>query len=146
MKILIIVLLLISARGYSIDDYIDFSFDIEFGLIPKGHIKQYEYSVDLYKNMSFYGNTYFELQFLDNILFSGIGTKLYIWKVNGGYGFHADYINMMFTLGLRYKLVEIGFRHYCEHPIISWIDGNYIDSNWERMYEELYIKIHYQSE
>ena len=140
--ILVLVLLFCLSSIYAIDDWFDLSVNLELGIIPKGHLAQYNIQEDIYADMSFYGDTYFEGQFFDNMLFVGIDTKVYIWKTETGYGFHADYIHFMFTGGLRFfkNKIEIGFRHYCEHPIIAWMEDNYLSSNWERWYQEAYIK------
>jgi hypothetical protein len=143
-KIVIILLILVSGYAFCIDP-IDFKIVSEFGIIPKGHLKQYEYDRDVWPGMSFYGDLYFETSFINNIIFAGIDTKVYIWKINDSHSFHPDYIHFMFTGGLRYRFAEIGFRHYCEHPIMVWFEDNNINQNWERWYEEIYIKLEFET-
>lgn len=146
MKKLLFVILLILVSGYAFCiDVIDFRMVAEFGLIPGGQLAQYNTNQDVYPKMSFYGDFYFETQLVNNIIFLGIDTKVYIWKTKEGYTFRPDYIHFMFTAGLRYKFAEIGFRHYCEHPIIAWINNNYGSSNWERWYQEIYVKLEFQT-
>ena len=116
---------------------------LEMGIIPAGHLRMYDFNKDVYPGVSFYGDYNFEVQMFDNHFFYGIGNKIFIWKVEEGKSFKPDAINFIFFAGLRFgDNVEIGFRHYCQHPIAAWANGN-IDSTWERWYEEVYIKLNF---
>jgi len=43
--------------------------------------------------------------------------------------------------GLRFGKLELGFRHYCIHPVMPWV-GRITDYKqvWEGWYEELYVR------
>lgn len=142
--VLIIILILISGLIYGID-IIDFNIYIEFGMMPNGHFKMYEDNYNLNTKYSLYSDIYLELEFVDHI-FAGVKTQLYIWKAIEGYSFHPDYIEFLFTAGFRFNNVEFGYRHYCAHPVIAWIEDNYGHSIWEYSYEQIYIKYEYESD
>jgi len=118
-----------------------FLLSLEMGIIPAGHLRMYNFNRNVYPAISFYGDFNFEVQMFDNHLFYGLGNKIYIWKIKGNKTFKPDAVNFIFFAGLRFNNnIELGFRHYCEHPIKSWAHGNE-PAIFERWYEEIYIKI-----
>lgn len=34
-----------------------------------------------------------------------------------------------------------GFRHYCTHPVYTWVHDREVPPAWERWYEELYVSV-----
>ena len=119
-----------------------FLFFLEMGIIPAGHLEMYEYTRDVYQELSFYGDFKFEVQMFDNHLFYGVGNKIHMWKVIGNKSFKPDAINFLFFAGFRInENIEFGFRHYCDHPIKAWDDGS--NTFLERWYEEIYIKLNF---
>ena len=142
MKALIIILLLFSIGNISAIDIIDFQLSLEIGLMPKGHLKMYEFSRSIYRGMSFYGDFNFETQWFDNMLFIGVGAKIYLWKIKNTYQFSPDAVDFVFFAGVNISDgVILGYRHYCKHPIIPWINSSYLGSIWEQSLDEIYIKI-----
>ncbi len=142
MKAIIIILLILSIGNLYAIDIIDFQLSLEIGLMPKGHLKMYEFNTNIYRGMSFYGDFNFETQWLDNILFVGIGAKIYLWKIKGTYQFRPDEIDFLFFAGVNISdSVELGYRHFCKHPIIPWINSSYLGSIWEQALDEIYLKI-----
>ena len=132
MKAVIILLLLVSANIFAID-IIDFDASIEIGLIPQGHIKIYELERDVYKELSFYGDFIFTTRMFDRHLFYGVGSKIYMWKVVKDIAFKPDQINFLFFAGVTINdYTEIGFRHYCNHPLKAWEQGSEI-TNIEKL-------------
>lgn len=141
MKKLIFLLILLSSSLYPID-IIDLNMTVEMGIIPGGTFKTYDFTRRIYDKLSFYGDFKFETQMFDNHLFFGIGSKIYMWKVRESKSFKPDSINFLFFAGIRInESVEIGWRHYCDHPIKSWDNGS--NTNLERWYEEAYIKLNF---
>ncbi len=141
MKKLIILLLLLSINLYAID-IVDFQLSLEIGLMPKGHLKMYEFNTNIYTGMSFYGDFNFETQWFDNILFVGTGAKIYLWKIKGTYQFSPDVVDFVFFAGVNISDgVVLGYRHYCKHPIIPWINSSYLGSIWEQSLDEIYLNI-----
>lgn len=114
---------------------------LNFGIIPNGHLKLYESRDNINPSMSFYGDFNLEARMFNNHLFYGIDTKIYIWKKDEGYHFRPDRIDFLFFAGIRFnEHFEIYWKSSCYHPIISWIESNYISSNYEMWYNEIGIQ------
>ncbi len=54
------------------------------------------------------------------------------------YPFEADYL---FKAGLRYKNIEVGFRHFCLHPVRPYEMYYQPQDSTDGAYEEFYIRI-----
>jgi hypothetical protein len=76
-----------------------------------------------------------------DILFVGGNAKTYMTKYAEMKSFSPNTMEYAFTAGLRFGIVEVGFRHYCMHPVIPWIYHIEVAPQWEGSYEELYLKI-----
>jgi len=118
-----------------------FVFALEIGLLPEGHLSMTdvsEYTYDL--NYSLYVQFECELQFFDMLF---IGGKIYspFWKKYGEPGFAPDSIEYLFNGGIRFYFIEIGFRHYCKHPVLPWYNSTFsFRPVWEASIDELYIR------
>ena len=63
-----------------------------------------------------------EAQLFDNHLF--FGGSVETWEASDGNGFFApSEAFYVFSAGLRYSEFEIGYRHECDHAIISYWNG-----------------------
>lgn len=142
MKTLLFVIFLILVSGYAFCiDVIDLEMTVELGIIPGGSIKAYDFSRSVNDKLSFYGDFNLEAKMFNDHFFFGIGTKIYLFKVLEGKSFKPNNIDFMFYGGLRInENVEIIFKHFCSHPIASWVDGN-IGQNINQWYEEIGIKL-----
>ena len=88
----------------------------------------------------FYVNLNAEVVVKD-ILFVGGGVKTYLQttnKINDNFPFEVDYI---FNMGLRLDNIELGFRHFCLHPVRPYESYFSSQSFTDAWYEELYIRI-----
>lgn len=143
-KIIIITLMVITFNCYSID-YFDLDMGFEIGVMPRGHLKLYEYNTKVYANMSFYGIYNVSARMFDRHLFFGAETKIYIWKKIGGFSFKPDEVDFIFFAGITLfdDSLELGFRHYCQHPILAWLSNKNYYPKWERWFEEIYIKFNF---
>ena len=113
---------------------------LELGVIPNGHLKVYDFNRSVEDGVSFYGDLNFEAQMFNNLMFLGMDAKVYMWKTTEGYTFKPDNIEFLVTVGFRFRnIIEIGFRHYCQHPVKAWNNGNE-PTVIEHWYEEIYIK------
>lgn len=141
MKYIILILLLLSFNGFAID-IINSSLTFEMGIIPAGHLRMYDFTRRVYKELSFYGDFTFKVNMFNDHLYYGVGTKIYMWKIRESKTFKPDSVNFLFFAGFRFnENVEIGFRHYCDHPIKAWDNGS--NTFLERWYEEIYIKLNF---
>jgi len=115
-------------------------FYIEAGYIPQSQIFTYvSPRVEaLDENHLFYTDLGATL-FFWNVLYVGGSVKTYVWPLAPGiWSPHkADYL---FKVGLRWGIGEVGFRHWCKHPVVPYLyqrDGfNTIDE----VHEEIFIK------
>lgn len=139
-KLIIVIMILLSGYAFCID-IIDLEMTVELGLIPGGSIKAYDFHTNVNDSLSFYGDFNLETKMFNNHFFFGIGTKIYLFKVLEGKSFKSNNINFIFYGGFRINQnVEIIFKHFCSHPIASWVNGN-INQTINQWYEEIGIKL-----
>lgn len=143
-KIIIIIIMVIAFNCYSID-YFDLDMSFEIGVMPRGHLRLYEYSTKVYPNMSFYGIYNVSAHMFNRHLFFGAETKIYIWKVMDKPSFKPDEADFIFFAGITLfdNTLELGFKHYCQHPILAWLPDRNYDPQWERWFEEVYIRFNF---
>lgn len=65
----------------------------------------------------------------------------YKWgEVPFSFAVHAAHYD--FHIGIRWKFLEAGFRHYCTHPIVTYaVFRDLVDYETEGAYEELYFRV-----
>lgn len=120
-------------------DILMFMLSLEIGVIPNGHIKMYESYRDVHTEVSYYGDFNFEAR-LAKTFFVGVKAKIFLWKVKDGITFNPDAINFTFYTGLKLKNIELGFRHFCDHPIKAW-EKFHRSTIFERSYQKIYLKV-----
>lgn len=116
-------------------------FALELGIIPQGYINTY-YNETL-AEMELNGTGYVDLEteiLLFNMLFVGGAVKTYIYSYQGSTSFSPVTAEYAFNVGFRFNPVEIGFRHYCTHPVVPWLYHRKISPQWEGAYEEIYLR------
>lgn len=79
-----------------------------------------------------------EVLILDH-LFIGGSTKIFMQSAKDDYQFYPIENDFLFKAGLRFKNIEAGFRHQCNHPILS--SGVQSQGKSYGGYEEFYIRI-----
>ena len=79
-----------------------------------------------------------EILILDH-LFIGGSTKTFIQSQNESYQFYPIENDYLFKAGLRFKNIEAGFRHQCNHPGDSV--GVQAQGKSYGGFEEIYIRI-----
>jgi len=114
---------------------------LNFGIIPNGHLKLYESRNNIRNEMSMFGDFNIEARMFNNHFFYGIDSKIFIWKTDSGYDFSPDRIDFLFFTGIRFnEHLEIYWKHFCQHPIIPWINSGYDYSIFESSYNEIGIQ------
>lgn len=140
-KIFILVFMLFSILSSFSLDVINFNMELEFGIIPGGTFKTYDFTRKVHNNLPLFGDFRFRVNMFDNHLYFGVGSKVIIWKVMNSRTFKPDSVNFLFFAGIVINdNIEINIKHFCDHPVISWADGKRINTNLERWYEEISIK------
>lgn len=86
-----------------------------------------------------------------DIFYIDMQTRIYLWDFYVGGGIKniicskvhlsPNKITYLFQLGWNNDFIEIGFRHYCIHPIIPYMSNKKITINYEGAYEEIFIKL-----
>ena len=112
-------------------------FVLELGWMPNGDFDLYENPLGLDPKYSAYTELDAEVQ-LFGLLFVGGGIKTTVWHFRS-YKFFPHKAVYNFRFGARYGLLELGFRHYCIHPVIPYFSNPH--AIWEGAYEEVYLKI-----
>ncbi len=116
---------------------------MKFSFIPNGDyyhmnmdetiIDRQDYSMTVEMELSFYKDMFF------------IGGNIFIpMYSNGEISFSPTSLGSLFYAGIRYKFIEIGYSHYCEHPINIWQAS--LPTNYEFAYDEIYIQLNMQIE
>jgi hypothetical protein len=96
------------------------------------------------ENIRIENNIYITLETeikIKNIFFIGGSVKTYFNPMIKSKTFWPFENNYMFKTGLRYKNLEIGFRHLCLHPVKPWESYLQPISSTDGSYEEFYIRI-----
>ena len=92
-----------------------------------------DYSITVEMELSFYKDMFF------------IGGNIFIpMYTNSKINFKPTSLGSLFYTGIRYEFIEIGYSHYCEHPISAW-QSNY-RLNYEFVYDEIYLELSFQLE
>ncbi len=123
-------------------NWITLFFIIELGLNPfKGTITSYENTQDLYiEEMSTYIQLETEVELLDYFFIGGmIKTDMLINQER--LSFRPELSSYLFKAGVRFKMLEIGFRHICIHPTMPYYLQFQPITTYDAAYEEIYIRI-----
>lgn len=79
-----------------------------------------------------------EVLILDH-LFIGGSTKIFMQAQNDSYQFYPIENDFLFKAGFRFDNIEAGFRHQCNHPVLS--SGVQSQGKSYGGFEEFYIRI-----
>ena len=113
-------------------------FALECGLIPTDNFVMYQVPIERVYDQAFYIQMEAEVELFD-LLFIGGTVRTYVWKKQEGISFWPWRDGYLFKVGLRKGPFELGFRHYCTHPVIPYRYP--IQMNWEGAYEEIYFRV-----
>ena len=123
-------------------NWIALLFALELGIMPMGYLETYERVLPVQHNLD--GAYYVDMQadvLLYDLFFIGGRTKTYMRKRIDVLSFWPTTAEFEFNAGIRAGILEIGFRHYCMHPIVPWLYHGGGAMQWEGGYEELYIRL-----
>jgi len=99
----------------------------------------YDPPVDVGFDGSFYAQLDVEAEAWGAV-FVGGSIRTNVWRLEDGFGFWPERDLYGFRAGLRLGIVEVGFRHWCTHPVMPMLLGA-CDPLWEGGYEEVYLRI-----
>lgn len=117
-------------------------FALEVGFLPMGFIGTYFKETPIGVDLQGSGYVDIDLEFaLFQYAFIGGGVKTYIYRYSNSRYFSPATVEYDFRAGLRFEPLELGFRHYCAHPVVPWVYFREISPQWEGGYEELYLRL-----
>lgn len=117
-------------------------FALELGFLPNGVMETYYFEKPEWMELQGVGYTGFEVEAqLFDVFFIGGSTKIYVNKYARNKSFKPITSEFDFAAGLRIAPLEIGFRHYCTHPVIPWLYYQEVTPQWEGWYEEIYLRL-----
>lgn len=115
-------------------------FALELGALPSGGFLMYD--PPAYQDWT--GSGYTELSAsveLAKTLYAGGGVRTTVLS-DGSLNFWPEGAYYYFTAGVRWKGIEIFWRHYCIHPVVPYLPltGD-VRQVWEGSYDEIGIRI-----
>ena len=119
--------------------WLAFAFALELGVQPFGTLRAYEPLVPAANEWTFYQKAEARV-YLWDLLFAEGQVEIYDWR-DRDLSFWPDRAGFEVGAGLRWKILEIGFRHYCTHPIIPRFSIPASNWRWEGGYEEIYLRL-----
>jgi hypothetical protein len=115
-------------------------YSLELGYLPLGELALYDPGIYYDIKHSLYTTMDAELQGFGFFIGGHIRTTM--WHDGTGYTFRPNSAEYLVKMGYRRGNVEIGFRHYCTHPVVVLFGlARRYEAIWEGAYEELYFRI-----
>jgi hypothetical protein len=119
--------------------WIVLAFALEVGWMPQGDFLMHEptsivtlqgmFYVDLDARITLWGST-----------FVGGEVKTIMWK-GERYSFSPERMLYQFNAGIKLDPLELGWRHYCTHPMWTYLQSWKGTARWEGAYEEVYLRL-----
>jgi hypothetical protein len=117
-----------------------FFYSLEIGYMPSGTFVMYEMPWEgHYATYDFY--TDFEAIVQMHGFYAGGGVRTDIWKWDKIDHFWPHSATYRFLVGFQWSNIDIGWRHFCTHPVIPQLPIWNQSPIWESMYNEIFIKI-----
>lgn len=120
---------------------LDYGFTIAYLPLESLYQSTGSYNASENKKLCFYADFNTRIYFLDFLFFGGdMRCNFYKNNIDFIY-FVPDMMTFKFSTGLKFSNFEIGFNHYCLHPVIPYFNQQQnIKVLFEGAYEEIYIK------
>lgn len=99
--------------------WLAFVFALEAGWLPHGGFVAYEAPEVIMVNGSFYTVLQAEAVAWDYLYLAG-GMKAMMWSQKGEWTFWPHTMLYNFGAGLRLGPIEVGWRHFCVHPVMPY--------------------------
>lgn len=115
-------------------------FALELGILPQTGFVMYQpnpaYVVD---QVGFYTDLSATVEAYG--FYAGGGMRCYFWIDRDTVSFWPEQMTFLFEAGWRTEGLNVGFRHYCMHPVVPYLAlTGAPPQNWEGSYEEIYIR------
>jgi hypothetical protein len=120
-------------------NWIILAFALEVGWMPQGDFLMHEPTSIVTLEGMFYVD--FEARAtLFGFLFAGGEVKTIMWGV-GWNNYSPERMLYQFNAGIRLDPLELGWRHYCTHPMWTYLQSWNGTARWEGSYEEVYLRL-----
>lgn len=96
-----------------------------------------QYFID---NQQYYTQFEIEAEAFEHIFIGGsVKTMMY---ARDNYRTFKPFVDeYMFYTGLRFGPIEAGFRHFCTHPVVTYMGLRDTDIKYEGAYEQIYLRV-----
>jgi hypothetical protein len=121
-------------------DWLVLVFALELGILPNNAWRIYDPPARVIEEPEFYQQLEARAILWDHV-FAGGKMRIYDWMNAGSFGFWPNRGAFTFETGLTFRSLELGFRHYCTHPILPYLEYNPAAVEWEGGYEEIYLRL-----
>ena len=125
-------------------NWLTFLFALELGWLPQGDFVMYdaERFLRLYPvAYTAYVDMEAEVVVLD-MFFAGGNVRTSVWQQeNSGWTFFPHKAVYSFFAGARWGMLELGWRHFCIHPVIPFFELIQPKPIWEGAFDEIYLRI-----
>jgi len=113
-------------------------FYIELGSVVDNEWVMYEAASDLHQSPQYYTELGARAEMFDHLFIEGM-VKTRMYSRNDNYTYRPFTDEYTIGMGLMFGNIEVGFRHFCTHPVIPYIETVSPGIRYEGGYEELYI-------
>jgi hypothetical protein len=121
-----------------------FIFALEAGWLPHGGFIMYEAPAFVDGTGSYYVDLQAEAEFFEH-LYVGGGMKAMMWSQEKNWTFWPHTMLYNFGAGLRLGPIEIGWRHFCVHPVLPYMilfDPHLkAEGSWDEVFARVQAKI-----
>lgn len=121
-------------------NWLTLAFALELGMLPLGSWVMYQPPATVQEQSEFYQQFESRVILWDR-LFVGGDVRIYDWMDKGALNFWPSRAAFTFKTGINCRGVELGFRHYCTHPIVTYMPIEKSTVRWEGAYEEIYLRL-----
>lgn len=108
--------------------------------MPAGDFRMHDPPGHVSFEDSFYVHLEAEAVFFDSLFFGG-SIRTFMWHVQNSYVFYPERDLYEFRAGVRLSSMELGFRHFCTHPVMPYLGLDTEQTRWEGGYEEVYLRL-----
>ncbi len=111
------------------------------GLIPHNNFINYEDKLCFAPAVMYHINIATEISSPKNIFYIGGGFENYYVKTDKKMFFTALQDAFIFKTGIRYLNFELGYQHYCTHPLAFSISNSASMRSKYGSYDEIFVKL-----
>jgi hypothetical protein len=120
--------------------WLTLAFALELGILPMSSWVMYDPPATVQEQPEFYQQ--FEARaILWDHLFLGGDVRIYDWMAKEEISFWPSRGAFTLNAGVAFGDIELGFRHYCTHPIVPYMPIQTGKAKWEGAYEEIYLRL-----